>query len=197
MNQALFATDAAKLAPREARLTTILLIARLTIQKRDYLCRIRNLSAGGMLFETTAPVTIGEHVCIELKNGAVVYGVVVWAKLPSVGLSLDQKINVEAMLTTNPQLPKSLRLSTRCPVVLRRDGYIITGVLEDISQGGARITLSGSAKLDDHVLLVTPGLASRHATVKWVFGATIGVAFADQVAFADLTRWLVSELRFN
>jgi len=192
--------DATAMSAREARLTTILLIARLTTETRDDLCRVRNLSSGGMRIETLSPVTFGERACVELKNGAIVQGVVVWTTYPEIGLRFDQPVNIAELLAppvrnAAAQMPRSLRLATRCPVTLRRDGHIMSGVLKDVSLGGARIAVSGAARIGDKVVLGIPGLESRRATIRWVANGFVGLAFAETVAFDELSRWLAGEQR--
>jgi hypothetical protein len=199
---------------RDDRLTTILLVARLSTGSRDELCRIRNISSGGMRIETLSPVSPGERVSIELKNRAVVDGVVVWVDPPGFGLRFDHSVDMVALLAgaalplerprsrisvrlggSRRQLP--LRLSARCPVVLRRYGHVLSGILEDIAQGGARVSLTGAAVPGDHIRLVIPGLESRRATVACVADGTVELIFAEPVAFADLSLWLAGKHRFS
>lgn len=194
------ALNAAARAKREARLTTILLIARLSIGNRDDLCRVRNLSSGGMRIETLSPVMIDERASVELKNGAVVHGLIVWSNYPEIGLRFDAPVNITELLAPPvrndaARLPRSLRLATACPVIVRRDGHLMSGMLKDISLGGARISLSGTARTGDQVVLGVPGLETRRAAVRWVEAGCVGLSFAETVAFDELSRWLASEQR--
>lgn len=193
-------TNHSVLAQREARLTTILLIARLSTASRDDLCRVRNLSSGGMRIETLSPVATGERASVELKNGATVEGVVVWSKHPEIGLRFDEPVDVTELLkppvrNAKAHMPRSLRLTTRCPVTLRRDGHLLSGALQDISLGGARIALSGTVQLGDQVVLGIPGLDPRRAVVRWVKAGYAGLSFCEMIAFDDLSRWLATEQR--
>ncbi|RKH92463.1 hypothetical protein D7Y15_43820, partial [Corallococcus sp. AB030] len=56
------------LKPREARYNTILLVARLLHDGREDLCRIRNVSAGGMLIEGCVALAVGTRIEVELRN---------------------------------------------------------------------------------------------------------------------------------
>ncbi len=193
-------TNPPVLAQREARLTTILLIARLSTASRDDLCRVRNLSSGGMRIETLSPVEPGERARVELKNGAIVEGVVVWSRHPEIGLRFDEAVDVTELLkppvrNAKAHLPRSLRLATRCPVTLRRNGQLLSGALQDISLGGARIALSCAVQLGDPVVLGIPGLDPRRAVVRWVKAGYAGLAFCEMIAFDDLSRWLATEQR--
>lgn len=182
---------------RDDRLTTILLVARLSTENWDDLCRIRNVSSGGMRLETRAALVTGERVGIDLKNGNAVAGVVVWTDRFEVGVQFDQPVDIVALLAPTAQSPRSLRLSARCPVVLRLDGHIVPGLLQNISQGGTRVVLATPARLNDGVVVVIPGLKSQRASVRWVAPGTVGLAFSETVAFADLSHWLAQQHRFS
>ncbi|MEG3144342.1 PilZ domain-containing protein [Sphingomonas sp. RT2P30] len=190
---------------RDNRLTTILLIGRISTGARDDLCRIRNISAGGMRIETLAPIEVGQQISVELKSGIAVCSVVVWINGGEAGVKFEEPVDIEQLLATStrphPTLdartPRSPRLSARCPVTLRRDGHIQSGVLEDVSQGGAQLCSHGTAKIGDRVTLYIPGLGSKRATIRWVTDETVGLSFAERLGFADLARWLASPERFT
>jgi len=79
-------TDVPGATPRDARVTTILLIGRIATDTRDDLCRVRNVSDGGMRLETLAPVAIGQEIDVELKNGITVRSEGVWRENAEAGV---------------------------------------------------------------------------------------------------------------
>lgn len=192
------------MVPRGARVTTILLVGRVSTSNRDDLCRVRNISAGGMRLETLAPVTIGEHVDVELKNGVTMRSEVVWVGAAEAGLRFIAPLDIAQVLapperparTTGARTMRSPRLSARCPVALRHDGRIASAILMDVSQGGAQLQATGTAKIGDQVVLFIPGLGSHRATIRWIRDKGIGVSFAEKLGFADLAQWLASPDRF-
>lgn len=190
---------------RDDRLTTILLIGRISTDARDDLCRVRNISAGGMRIETLAPIEVGQQISVELKSGITVGCAVVWVDGAEAGVRFNAPVDIEQLLATSARArpavdartPRSPRLSARCPVTLRRDGHIQSGVLEDVSQGGAQLCSHGTAKIGDRVTLYIPGLGSKHATIRWVNAKTVGLSFTEKLGFADLAQWLASPERFT
>jgi hypothetical protein len=190
---------------RDTRLTTILLIGRVSTDARDDLCRVRNISTGGMRIETLAPIEVGQHISVELKSGVTVRSSVVWVDGAEAGVSFDEPVDIGQLLATSTRpraaadnrAPRSPRLSARCPVALRRDGHIQSGMLEDVSQGGALLSSHGTAKVGDQVTLYIPGLGSKRGTIRWVTDRTVGLSFAEKLGFNDLAQWLASPERFT
>jgi hypothetical protein len=205
MTSALIPPGATEAVARVARRTTILLIGRVSTGARDDLCRVRNISPGGMRIETLAPMEIGQQISIELKSGVSVRSVVVWVDGTDAGVSFAESVNIEQLLATSTpprpaahvRAPRSPRLSAHCPVALRRDGHIQSGVLEDVSQGGAQLRSRGTTKVGDQVTLYIPGLGSKRATIRWVNDTTVGLSFAEKLGFTDLAQWLASPERFT
>jgi hypothetical protein len=198
------AKPASAYQPRAARLTTIFLTARLTTGSRDDLCRVRDISTGGMRLETLAPVDIGQPIDIELKNGLIVRGEIVWVQQPEAGVRFAKPAELAQLLalpekprgTTNVRVVRAPRLKAQCPVALRHKGRILSANLTDISQGGARLRLAESVNAADYVVLLVPGLDPRPAVVCWTTDEAVGVAFVDRLGFGDLARWLASPERF-
>ncbi len=196
--------DASGVVPRHARMTTILLVGRLSSGNRDDLCRVRNISSGGMRIETLAPVDIGQWIDVELKNGMKMRSEVVWRGPSEAGVRFDEPVNIERLLAPPPRLSRangpratrSPRLSARCSVALRHDGHILAGVLTDVSQGGGQLAIKGAIKVGDQIVLFIPGLGSHRATIHWARDDSIGISFTEKLGFADLAQWLAGPDRF-
>lgn len=197
-------SDVSGIIPRNARTTTILLVGRVSSGTRDDLCRVRNISPGGMRIETLAVVDIGQQIDVELKNGMKVRSQVVWRGPSEAGVRFEEPVNIEALLapptrqprSSGPRAMRSPRLSARCPVALRHDGHILAGVLTDVSQGGGQLALRGTIKIGDQMVLFLPGLGSRRAMVQWVREDHIGFSFAEKLGFTELAQWLAGPDRF-
>lgn len=85
--------------------------------------RVRNLSAGGMLAESAAPVTEGTALAVELGNVGTVSGRVVWAGEGKFGIAFDRQINPQAarrQVVRESDLPAYLRRSGLEPVPIYR-----------------------------------------------------------------------------
>jgi PilZ domain len=70
------------------RQVTVLINAGVSYGGRDGLCRIRNISAGGMNIETRMQMAVDSVIAIQLRSGRYMEGRVRWVKDSLVGLSL-------------------------------------------------------------------------------------------------------------
>ena len=107
---------------RGARLVTILLVARLVTPAGDSLVRIRNLSSGGLMMETSLALAPGDAVRVELRNLQAIAGRVAWAKDARAGVQFDEPANVADLLHPpvaegrTTRVARAPRISTCCPV---------------------------------------------------------------------------------
>ncbi len=74
---------------------SLLLLANLRVDGRDaaYRVRVRNLSAGGMMAESDAPVARGSRVEVELRTAGWVAGSVAWRQGNRFGIAFDDPID--------------------------------------------------------------------------------------------------------
>ena len=192
---------------RDARTFTLLLVGQIT--KRggpDGLCRIRNVSAGGLMAEVIMPIEAGDIVRIDLRNGQSQTGEVRWVKDGKFGLQFDEPIADVQRFLADERAPRadglpsirSPRLRAECSASLQLDGRPYAGTVMDISQGGARVVTTAPAERDRLLSLSIPGLPNLRCVVRWVQAPDVGVSFLDHLSFAALANWLDDpELRFN
>lgn len=180
------------LPAREARLTTILLIGRLVTDERDWVCRVRNLSSGGLMAECDAALAVGTPVRIELRNMAVVNGEIVWARPPRAGVRFDAPVDVTELLRTGSgqaRRPRAPRLTATCSVLLWYQGQTTAQTLVDLSQSGCRLAIAHPPPVDWPVRITIPGLPPRHATLRWARDGEAGFAFREILSFSELSTW--------
>lgn len=187
----------ALLAPRAPRTLTLLLVGRIIGDKRDALCRIRNLSEGGLRAEVRARFMIGERVRIEFRNSDAVAGVVRWTDRKAIGVQFDAAVDVERLLAESSTVrrkgapaPRAPRLPTSCWADIRIDGHPQRASLLDLSQGGAKLRTRTALEIGTMLTLSVPGLEPMRAVVRWVRGENAGIAFFEPIAFATLAAWL-------
>lgn len=77
------------LTPRAERQRTVLVNAAIVQHGADGLCRIRNVSEGGLAVETSLPLCPGPAQ-VHLRSGDIVDCTVRWAREGRAGLSLEQ-----------------------------------------------------------------------------------------------------------
>ncbi|MBJ6122116.1 PilZ domain-containing protein [Sphingomonas mollis] len=178
---------------REPRLTTILLLGRMVTAGGDWVCRVRNLSSGGLMAECDAPLTVGEHVRIELRNLSVLQGAVTWTQPRRAGMMFSDPIDVPTLLHGGAQdperRPRAPRLSATCPVLLWHLGQTTVPLLRDLSQSGCRLGITSPPPVGTQVRVTIPGLAARHATLRWSCDGEAGFAFTEMLSFDELSAW--------
>lgn len=81
--------------PRENSRDSLFLSADVVFDDspHQYTVRIRNISAGGMMIDVTAPRKKGLGVTATLKNIGVVRGAVVWSTAQRIGITFNQEID--------------------------------------------------------------------------------------------------------
>lgn len=71
------------------RQISVLINAGLSHQDRDALCRIRNLSSGGVMIECGLPLGVDDPVSLHLRSGDIVTGRVRWTRDGKAGIAFD------------------------------------------------------------------------------------------------------------
>ncbi|QDK31386.1 PilZ domain-containing protein [Sphingomonas sp. IC081] len=185
------------LQPRAPRVTTILLIGKLAAQDRETLCRVRNISATGMMAEVHGSFIVEEAVEVTLKAGDTLSGTVRWNRAGRIGVAFDHPVDVPellahaAMRSGAEGVARGPRFTADCPAALLVTGYRHPARLVDISQGGARLTVANAMPRDQLLGISIPGLGEREAAVRWVGNNACGLVFLEPIAFADLGPWLI------
>lgn len=185
---------------RSERTLTLFIIAKLKMEGgSEGLCRVRNVSAGGLMLETRMSLDAGDRVLIEFRGNRLLRGAVVWTGDRRAGVAFDQPIAVTNLLGTGEprasrlsraRQPRGPRVLVDCPIEIQLDDGRIGARLVDISQGGARLALPLATRRDDRMILMIPGLPLKLGIVRWS-GSEVGVAFAEPLKFDLLSEWLL------
>jgi hypothetical protein len=184
---------------RSARLVTILLVARLVTPAGDALARVRNLSSGGLMMETSVALETGDAVRVELRNLRAIAGRIAWTKNGRAGIQFDEPADIADLLhPPAPQgrgarVPRAPRLSTCCPVQVQHQGRSCRAMLLDLSQKGGCLQTPGAMGVGDQLTVTVPGLPPQRGVVRWLRDDRMGVVFLDTVPFGELDRWLQDE----
>jgi hypothetical protein len=188
-----------ELTPRDARMLTVLLVGRVIRPRGDGLCRIRNISSGGLMAEVCAPFVVEERIEIELRNDRILEGAVRWIKPGQIGVRFDQPVTDLAQILSEQRsgqrkrggpARRSPRLPTDCSADIQLDGHHFHGAATDVSQHGAKLVTNAPMRLDRQLRLTVAGLPPLRATVRWLTEDGAGVTFLDPIGFAVLGEWL-------
>lgn len=185
---------------RAERTLTMLTVAKLRVRGVEGLCRIRNVSPGGLMIETRVALDCGDRAEVELRQQKVVAGRIVWVRGDRAGMAFDTPEVVEQLLPSSTprasrirreQQPRGPRLQVDCAVEVRLPDGRAEAQLRDISQGGAKLALPFRTHVGERLLLLVPGLPLKLGIVRWIDGE-VGIAFAEPLGFDLLADWLVA-----
>jgi hypothetical protein len=184
---------------RHARVTTILLLGRLSSARGDALCRIRNVSCGGLMAEARGRFTAGEAVEVELKAGDRIPGTIRWTVPGRVGIAFAETVEVGRFLAhasgrcVRAGEVRSQRFETDCLAGLSGKWRAHSMRLVNLSQGGARLAGAADLAKGELLRLAIPRLPERRAAVRWMRDGIIGLAFLEAFSFGELSTWLAED----
>ncbi len=190
---------------RSPRVTTVLTTGKLIFDDREALCRLRNLSATGMMVETSAALEVDQELRVGMRSGDEFEVRVVWTREGVAGLALLSPIDVEAALAVPPPLnrisrqlaARAPRLAMEFPIEVDARGQPHAAVLLNISQSGAKLRLPFRPIRDERLLLCIQGLPLKSGAVRWIREAEIGLSFYEALPFAMLAHWGEAYSRAN
>jgi hypothetical protein len=181
-------------------------IGLMHVGRGEDFCRIRNISATGLMAHVYRPISVGDEVSVDLKSGLSLQGKVVWAAdhvpdlasrtVRQIGLRFDAPIDVEPILashfvTQSGALQRWPRLVVECYLkLILDDGRQLSGRLCDISQGGAKFQTPHSVAGQARGSLVLRGLPTLQGSVRWHDGTKVGIAFDVAIRLETLVRWI-------
>lgn len=189
------------LPPRAHRTVSLYLLARLRPgQGADGLCRVRNMSASGLMLETQEALAVGQIVTIEFRNATTVSGRVVWTANGRAGVHVNRQIDVHALLEDLSGRLQARAIVSRAPrfecggnAKVRMQGHNLSAPLGNISMGGLLVDVP--AAVDDIVIISIPGLPDRMGRVRWCRNGHCGVMLMEPYSFCAMTHWLSSQMR--
>lgn len=193
---ALCRSDDIRLDRRSAtRHLALLRVALLNVGRRKELCVVKNISSNGLSVRVYQDLAVGEQVRVEFRSGEHLSGSVVWKRDWEVGIVLPEPIDVEAVLASKwvTEIGRSRSLPR---IKVNSRGWLKVGsrtfcvVLQEISQGGAKIQTLTSIIDSGNVVLCLPELPSIAGVVRWAGGTDVGISFNESLPFDLLARWI-------
>ena len=176
------------------RHATILQIAKLSTDRCEELCILRDISPHGLRAEVYCPVNVGDRAAFELKTGGHVSGRVVWTDGKTIGVEFDIEVLVSAILAHQTldergYKPRPPRLKTDAPAELYIDDDAIPVRLRNVSQAGAGISVDRILRRGGRCEIALEGLGRRKAIVRWYRNGEAGVMFVQPMAYPEFAAW--------
>ena len=82
----------------ETRLLTLLPLAKLVTENAQILCRIKNISTGGLMAEAVGEHPVGTRIYIEIGSNQRIPGEVAWTRNTNIGVKFDQNVDLRELL---------------------------------------------------------------------------------------------------
>ncbi len=182
----------------DERLLAILPIAKLTTPDGALLCRIKNISAGGVAAEVPGPVAPDAAVTIELAHDQCIPGTVVWTRAGSVGVKFDAEVDLRQLLAARKPRegfrPRPPRLEVSCPATVRVGRLYHQVEVRDISLGGLKVAINDWSCVDQPVTVSIDSLKPIKGRVRWYRAGQAGIVFEKPLRFEELAEWLGKRL---
>lgn len=175
---------------------SILRVGRVEWDGQDQLCVVRNISAGGLMFETLHPPAIGQHLLVELRSDKRMTGTVRWVREGKAGLQFDTPIDVPQML--KEERSPLLRVRPRSPRFVRQgiirllppEGEPVLGDIIDLGAGGVSCRTDQPVLRGQPIVAVLDGVGATNAEVRWARGDAVGIRFEKPLPWKPLQLWL-------
>lgn len=182
----------------ERKVVTVRWVAKLSGEKGQELCLIRNISAGGVMANIYSAHDVGEHIALEIRSGQMLEGEIVWLRDGCIGVRFHAEIDVDEMLKAASDRNG---LRTRAPrIEVYGQAHIKIGHrthsvdLCDLSQGGVKVTLPEPIDPDKEVVVSISGLEDRKSLIRWQRNGRAGLSFVRPISFDLLVEWLSAQL---
>lgn len=178
----------------DPRLMTMLPVAKLIGGDRQDLCRIRNISAGGISAEVTTAQAVGTIVEIELGAHQRIPGEIVWVRGSSVGIRFDSRVDLRQLLAdrrpVEGRTPRPPRLEISCGATVRIGDRYHRVDVQDISLGGMKVALGDWQSVGKTVQVSIESFRTVKGRVAWFKGGQAGIVFDRDLKFEELAAWL-------
>lgn len=196
LHNAIAATSGAAPQSRADRKVSVLINAGVRQGERDGLCRIRNVSDGGMAIETSVQLVADEAVEIMLHSGRVLAASVRWVRDDRAGLSCTENPNDVLHVETagahgafGPALPRFYR-TVAAQVVLH--GRVHRCMLDSIAPGDILLTGAPACEVSQAITIDIAGLGAMPASVCISADSDLFARFATPLPFRLLDAWLTA-----
>lgn len=175
---------------RLARYTLLIRAAKIVTPHGEFVGVIRDVSEAGLSLRLFHNVPQGDPIELHMPGGAV-YGLSpIWTRDLEAGFEFDQTVDVAQLINEVGQFPKrGLRLGLVFPIRLRTLTGTFEGVVENLSQQGARFDCNSRFAIDQTLRIEclenAAELGEVRAKVRWRRDSQYGVVFEDTLTLRD------------
>jgi hypothetical protein len=175
-------------------LLALLPVAKLIADEWQDLCRIRNISAGGLMAETTVPHEANAAVTVELNSSQHIAGTIVWVRGNTIGIKFGQNVDLrEVLANRRPRIgfrPRPARLDIQCTATIQIGSLYHKVEVKDVSLGGLKVYLRDRDIVGKDVTVTVESLRPIKGDVRWHQDNMAGIVFQKPLTFDELAEWL-------
>lgn len=189
----------APIRDRADRQMTVFINAGVGQGRNDGICRIRNVSTGGLAIETRCPLVVGEAAILTLVSGRELTAIVRWVRDGRAGMSCPENVSAivqeegrgKALVAgmAGPALPRFYRTAA---VTIAVQGQIHRCMLDSISIGDVLLAGAPSLRQGALVSIDVKGLGCFPATVSISQDGDLFARFTPVIPFRLFDGWLAS-----
>jgi len=165
----------------------------------EFVCVVRDVSETGVGIRLFHAPPSGDSIELHMPDGGVYEIRQMRHEGNHVGYEFVNAIRLSDFLDENPEFPKrGLRLNLFFPVKVRSLGGLKEGVVENLSQHGARFSCEGFYAIDQSLFVECPEDDVRFgevgAKVRWRRDSEYGVVFENTLSLEEFAK-LAAELQ--
>lgn len=182
----------------DERLLALLPLAKLVTVDAQALCRIKNISAGGLHAEATTAIPTGAELYVELAFEQRIPGTVVWTRHNSLGIKFDGDVDLRELLANrrprNGYRARPPRLEISCGATVKIGGLYHKTEVRDISLGGLKVALHDWECVGKPASVAIESLRPINGRVRWYKMGMAGILFDKPLRFEELAEWMGKRL---
>lgn len=175
------------------RYTLLIRAAKLVTSQGEFVCILRDVSESGLSVRLFHRVPTGEPIELHMPGGGVYELRLVWERRNEAGFEFVSNVDVARLINEAGTYPKrGLRLGVFFPIKLRTLTGRFEGVVENLSQQGARFECDGLFAIDQTLTLESPEAGGEffdiRVKVRWRRDHEYGVVFENTLSLRDFAR---------
>jgi hypothetical protein len=177
------------------RLRAILPVTKLVTEEgAQHLCRIKNISAGGLMVEGTAGIEANTNILIEMGDNRRIPGTIVWTRGNAMGVKFDHKVDLRELFADRKLrhgfTPRPPRLDVTCGASVKIGRLYHRVDVRDISFGGIKVEIGDSQCVGKSVIITIESLRPLKGKVRWYKAGRAGIVFDQPLSFEELAEWM-------
>lgn len=175
------------------RFTLLIRAAKLVSSHGEFVCVLRDVSETGLCVRLFHRVPTGDPIELHMPGGGVYALRTVWERNHEAGFEFTQKVDVSRLISEAGAFPKrGLRLGVFFPIKLRTVAGSFEGVVENLSQQGARFECDALFAIEQPLTLESkeagPDFFDIRSKVRWRRDREYGVVFENTLTLNEFAR---------